>query len=100
MPRVFVSSAPYSDDGRIGYYINILKSRLKQQQKTLLFSPACRLPGHLMELQPVDVTTATDGEYHAIASLGYVVAALTVGGGIESFPRQAIMEYDVFNPPE
>ena len=72
-----VTSNQYSDNGLIGYNINVLKNRLCAENKTLHLLNESKLKGYLLDIPPNMVSTATDTQFPAIAALGYAVAALT-----------------------
>ena len=67
--------APNSDDGLIGYHIDILRKRARNM--TLHLFEGCKLRSYIEEVGRNEVTKATDSEYPAVAALGYAVTRLT-----------------------
>lgn len=78
IPEFYIYSAIASEDGKIGYHLNILKDRLRPERKTLHLSEQSRLPGYLGKLPISGTATLTDSQYPAVAALGYAVSALTL----------------------
>ena len=74
--EIFVSYAPHSDDGLIGYHVNILLERAKE--RTLHLPKGCKLKGYMHELKESEIRTANDLEHPAVAALGYSVSYLTL----------------------
>ena len=78
VPEFHVYPAPASEDGKIGYHLNLLRDRLRSERKTLHFSEQSKLPGYLRELPTNGAITLTDSQYPAVAALGYAVSVLTL----------------------
>jgi len=71
-----ILSAPFSETGHIGYHIEILKDKLRTNQKTLHLEDSA-LPAHLLALQASETSSVTDTQMPLVAALGYAVTALT-----------------------
>jgi hypothetical protein len=78
LPEFHIYPAPASEDGKIGYHLNLLRDRLRSGRKTLHFSKQSKLPGYLRELPTNGAATLTDSQYPAVAALAYVVSVLTI----------------------
>ncbi len=79
MSEFCLYQAPFSDNGLIGYHINILLDRLRPERKTLHLSlKDSKLAGYLQEIPPNEISSATDVQYPAVTALGYVVSFLTI----------------------
>jgi hypothetical protein len=78
LPSLYVNKAPDSDDGLIEYHLNVLKDRLFRGQKTLYVPEGSRLKGYIREVLPEEIDTITDSQRPGIASLAYVMTALTL----------------------
>jgi len=71
--------ALFSDEGKINYHLNVIKSLLLPERKFLHLSDIIespKLPAHIQNLPPNAYATATDTEYPAVAALGYAVTLL------------------------
>jgi len=77
VPEFYIYQAVYiSPEGLIEEHLNILRNRLRPEQKLLHLFSDSKLHGYLGELPPDAATKATDLQYPAIASLGYAIATL------------------------
>jgi hypothetical protein len=92
-----VLAAPYSDDGSIGYHVQLLKDRLQPAQKSLHLGSESKLPSAVLELPVDQVFKAIDEQYPALAALGYAVSALVVWPPLdEDRPERTDDEYEIF----
>jgi len=72
-----IDSAPFSDDGYIGYHISIVKDKLRSNQKTLHFNEGSKLPGYLLEIQANEKGSIKDTKIPLVSALCYAVTAMT-----------------------
>ena len=73
------NSALFSDEGKINYHLNVIKSLILPERKFLHLSDIIespKLPAYIQSLPPNIYATATDIEYPAVAALGYAVTFL------------------------
>jgi hypothetical protein len=90
---LYVSSAPFSDDGRLQYHLSIVKDKLRVEQKSLFLGEA-RVAGLLTEIQASELVDIRDSEHPLIASLCYAVSALVTWKYVELMPEPDSSDYD------
>ena len=71
-----IRPAPHSETGLISYHINLLKSSLISEKKTLFLNEKSKLSSCLMAVPSVGIDKITDGQFPAVAALGYALAVL------------------------
>jgi hypothetical protein len=77
-PELCWDEAAHSEEGLIGFHLNIIKRALNPNSKTLHGIEEGRLAAYLGDCTPERVPTATESEFPALAALGYAVAELTI----------------------
>jgi hypothetical protein len=78
LPSLYVNKAPNSDDGHIEYHLSVLKDRLLRGQKSLYIPEDSGLREHIRGVLSEEIDTITDSQKPSVASLAYVLVALTV----------------------
>jgi len=86
LSTLYVSSAPFSDDGRLQYQLSIVKDKLRIEQKTLHLGES-RVAGLLAEVQISQLAEIKDSEHPLIASLCYAVSALVTWKYVDPTPE-------------
>ena len=93
LSTLHVSSAPFSDDGRLQYHLSIVKDKLRVEQKSLHLGEA-RVSGLLTEIQTSELADIRDNEHPLIASLCYAVSALVTWKYVEPVPEPDSGDYN------
>jgi len=83
---LYVSSAPFSDDGRLQYHLSIVKDKLRVEQKSLHLGES-RVSGLLMEIQADELGKVVDSEHPLVAALAYAVSTLVIWKYVDPTPE-------------
>jgi len=94
LSTLFVSSAPFSDTGSLQYHLNIVKDKLRIEQKTLHLGES-RVAGLLAEIQTGELAEIKDSTNPLVTALCYAVSALTVW---EYHPDIGEVDSDGYDP--